>query len=176
MDEGSAGFLGLVKRADRAYLRALRAVVLALAAVSGLAILAMIAVTCADVALRAFGRPLTGAFDIVRVGGAVAIACALPYTTAVKGHVSIEFFFHKLSRRNRIIVDTSWRLLAIALFVFMCRRCILYGNSMHRSGEVTLTLQVPLFWTLYVLAFACGVNALVVLHNMLHPNREMIKP
>ena len=23
---------------------------------------------------------------------------------------------------------------------------------------------------------ACGVNALVVLHNMLHPNREMIKP
>ena len=52
MDEGSAGFLGLVKRADRAYLRALRAVVLALAAVSGLAMFVMIGAICLDVILR----------------------------------------------------------------------------------------------------------------------------
>lgn len=158
------------------YNACVRAVVMVMAYIAGAAVCVMMLTTCLDVILRRVYAPLPGALDIVTLASAICISCALPYTTAVKGHVSIEFFFHKLSRRNRIIVDTSWRLLAIALFVFMCRRCILYGNSMHRSGEVTLTLQVPVFWTLYVLAFACGVNALVVLHNMLHPNREMIKP
>ncbi|HRZ81300.1 MAG TPA: TRAP transporter small permease [Candidatus Hydrogenedentes bacterium] len=176
MDEGGAGFLGLVKRADRAYLRALRAVVLALASVSGLAILAMIAVTCADVALRAFGRPLTGAFDIVRVAGAVAIACALPYTTAVKGHVAIEYFFQKLNRPGRILVDTVCRLLVMGLFSVFTWQCVMYGNSLRRTGEVSLTLQIPMFWVTYVIAGACAVTVLVKIHNLLHPGREMIKP
>ena len=176
MDEGGAGFLGLVKRADRAYLRALRAVVLALAAVSGLAILAMIAVTCADVVLRAFGRPLTGAFDIVRVAGAVAIACALPYTTAVKGHVAIEYFFQKLNRPGRILVDTVCRLLVMGLFSVFTWQCVMYGNSLRRTGEVSLTLQIPMFWVTYVIAGACAVTVLVKIHNLLHPGREMIKP
>ncbi len=158
------------------YNAGVRAAVMVMAYIACAAVCIMMLTTCLDVILRRVYAPLPGALDIVTLASAVCISCALPYTTAVKGHVSIEFFFHKLSRRNRIIVDTSWRLLAIALFAFMCQRCILYGNSMHRSGEVTLTLQVPVFWTLYVLAFACGVNALVVLHNMLHPNREMIKP
>jgi len=176
MDEGGAGFLGLVKRADRAYLRALRAVVLALASVSGLAILAMIAVTCADVVLRAFGRPLTGAFDIVRVAGAVAIACALPYTTAVKGHVAIEYFFQKLNRPGRILVDTVCRLLVMGLFSVFTWQCVMYGNSLRRTGEVSLTLQIPMFWVAYVIAGACAVTVLVKIHNLLHPGREMIKP
>ena len=176
MDEGGAGFLGLVKRADRAYLRALRAVVLALAAVSGLAILAMIAVTCADVVLRAFGRPLTGAFDIVRVAGAVAIACASPYTTAVKGHVAIEYFFQKLNRPGRILVDTVCRLLVMGLFSVFTWQCVMYGNSLRRTGEVSLTLQIPMFWVAYVIAGACAVTVLVKIHNLLHPGREMIKP
>ncbi len=176
MDEGGAGFLGLVKRADRAYLRALRAVVLALASVSGLAILAMIAVTCADVVLRAFGRPLAGAFDIVRVAGAVAIACALPYTTAVKGHVAIEYFFQKLNRPGRILVDTVCRLLVMGLFSVFTWQCVMYGNSLRRTGEVSLTLQIPMFWVAYVIAGACAVTVLVKIHNLLHPGREMIKP
>lgn len=176
MSEGGAGFFDLVKRADRAYLRALRAVVLALAAVSGLAILAMIAVTCADVVLRAFGRPLTGAFDIVRVGGAVAIACALPYTTAVKGHVAIEYFFQKLNRPGRILVDTVCRLLVAGLFSVFAWQCVMYGNSLRRTGEVSLTLQIPMYGVAYVIAGACAVTVLVKVHNLLHPGREMIKP
>lgn len=158
------------------YNACVRALVMVMAYTAGAAVCVMMLATCLDVTLRRVYAPLPGALDIVTLASAVCISCALPYTTAVKGHVSIEFFFQKLSRRSRIIVDTSWRLIAIALFVFMCHRCILYGNSLHRSGEVTPTLQVPVFWTLYVLAFACGVNVLVVLHNMLHPNREMIKP
>ena len=85
------------------------------AIIAGLAILLMIGVTCLNVMLSIVGQPITGADDIVRLASAVAIVCSLPYTTAVKGHVAIEYFFHRLSRQGRVIVDTILRFLATHL-------------------------------------------------------------
>ncbi len=158
------------------YHAALRVVVLVLAALAGLGTMTMMLVTCGDVVMRMFGRTLPGAFDIVRIAGCVTIACALPYTTAVKGHVAIEYFFHKLRRPGRIVVDTLGRLMVIALFGVFAWECVAYGNSLRRTGEVSLTLQIPVFWVAYVIAVSCGVTVLVTLHNLLHPGREMIKP
>lgn len=160
----------------RVYVKAVTWSVYALAVVAGLAILTMMATTCLDVVLRLFRVPLAGAFDIVKLAGAVSIACALPYTTAVKGHVAVEFFFLKLSRPGRVVVDTIVRLLGMALFALLSWQSVQYGASLRRSGQVTLTLQLPVFWAPYVIAFSCAVVVLVILHNMLHPGREMIKP
>jgi TRAP-type C4-dicarboxylate transport system permease small subunit len=158
------------------YTGSIRILVLGLAFLAGMGILAMMAVTCLDVVLRLFGRPLTGAFDIVRISGALTIACALPYTTAIKGHVAIEFFFQKLGRRSRIAVDTTARLIGIGLFALLARQCIRYGHSLRASGQVSATLQIPIFWVPYVIGASCAVVVLVIVHNLLHPGREMIKP
>ncbi len=155
---------------------ALRLVVLAFAAISGAAVLAIMAVTCVDVALRAAGRPFTGAYDLVQIAGAIAIAGALPYTTAVKGHVAVEFFFQKLNRAGRILLDTVCRLAVMALFSVFSWQCVLHGNTLKRTGQISLTLGIPLFWLSYVIAAACLITTLVVLYNLLHPGREMIKP
>jgi TRAP-type C4-dicarboxylate transport system permease small subunit len=171
-----AGSVGVAKRLLDAYTAGVRGLVYVLAAAAGLGILAMMGVTCVDVVLRAIGSPLTGAYDIVKLAGALTIACALPYTTAVKGHVAIEYFFHKLSWRGRVVVDTLARLLGMALFSVLAWQSVRYGASLQRSGQVTLTLQLPVYWVPYVVAFSCGVVVLVILHNLLHPGREMIKP
>lgn len=147
-----------------------------MAGASGVAVLVMILVTCLDVVIRAFGGALTGSYDIVRVAGAMAIAFALPYTTAVKGHVAVEFFFHKLNRPGRVVVDSICRVLVIGLFVVLAWQCVKYGNTLRRNGEVSLTLQLPLFWVPYVISAALSVTVLVKIHNLLHPGREMIKP
>lgn len=154
----------------------LRLVVLVLAAAAGVGILVMIGVTCADVALRASGRTLHGAYDIVRIAGAVTIACALPYTSAVKGHVAIEFFFHKLGRVGRVVVDSVCRTVVIVLFCAFSWQCVAYGNSLKRTGIVSLSLEIPLYWIAYVIAASCMVTMLVTLYNLTHPGREMIKP
>lgn len=70
-------------------------------AISVIGLLTMMVVTCLDVVLRVCGVPVKGAYDVVRVAGAVTIACALPMTTAMKGHVAIEYFFQRLNRRWR---------------------------------------------------------------------------
>ncbi|MCP4642177.1 MAG: TRAP transporter small permease [bacterium] len=175
MSRGSA-ITAHLQRADRFSSSVLRVTVLGFAGASGLAVLTMIGVTCVDVVMRMLGTALTGSFDIVRIACAIAIACALPYTTAVKGHVAIEYFFHKLKRRGRIVVDTVSRLLVAGLFGMLAWQCVVYGNSQWRSGEVFLTLQLRVFWLAYVVGLCCAVTVLVIVSNLLHPGREMIKP
>ncbi len=155
---------------------ALHWVVMLLAVGAGLAVFVMIAVTSCDVVLRMTGRSIHGAYDIVRIAGAVTIACALPYTTAVKGHVAIEYFFHKLNNTGRLIVDTFCRLITIGLFGLLGWQSVLFGHSLRQSGSVSLTLEIPLYWVAYIIAASCTVTMFVTLHNLLHPGREMIRP
>lgn len=158
------------------YHKLLRFVVYVLVYVSGLSVFVMIGTTCADVILRRFGHPIIGAYDIVKIAGTLTLAAALPYTTAVKGHVAIEYFFHKLNHTSRIIVDIICRLLGICLFAFLSWRTIQYGNQFYETGQVSQTLQLPLFWLPYVIAVCCFVVMLVIIYNLFHPNKEMIKP
>jgi TRAP-type C4-dicarboxylate transport system permease small subunit len=153
-----------------------RGAVFAFAAVAGAGILVMVLVTCVDILMRAGGRALVGALDIVKLASAITIACALPYTTAVKGHVAIEYFFQKLGRRGRIVVDSIARLLSMTLFVLLSVQSFRYGNSLRASGEGSLTLQIPLFWVPYIIGLSCALVVLVILYNLTHPGQEMIKP
>lgn len=164
-------------RIYRSYVSLLRWAVRALAVVAGLAVVAMILVTCADVVGRnLLKRPLPGAYDMVGLLGAIVITGALPYTTGVKGHVAIEFFFQKLSRRGRFVVDTLVRTISVSMFVFLTWRFILYGTALRASGEATPTLRWPVFWLAYWMALCSGVVVLVILYHLIHPGKELMKP
>lgn len=156
--------------------RLMRSLIYALLAISGAGILVMIAVTCADVLLRLVRHPFVGAYDIVRIAGILTLGAGLPYTTAVKGHVAIEYFFHKLGRRSRIAVDTVAHILVIGLFGFLTWRCALYGASLYRNGQVSQTLEIPIYWTAYIVSLSCGMVTLITAYHMIHPGKELIKP
>ncbi len=158
------------------YVMVLRRAVGALAVVAGMAVAAMIVVTCVDVVGRRFGRPLKGAYDIVEILGAITIAGGLPYTTGCKGHVAIEFFFQRLSRPGRIIVDTFVRMITIPMFSFLTWRFVHYGFELKASGQGTSTMGWPIFWLPWWMALCCGVMVLVILYHLMHPGKELTKP
>ena len=166
---GAAGVIDL-------YHRGLRALVRALAWVAGASLMVMVLVTTTEVLLRMFRVSMTGAYDIVKIAAAITIAAALPYTTAIKGHVAIEYFFHKLGRRGRIVVDALMRLCGMALFGLLAWGCVDYGNSLRAKGEVSMTLQLPIFWVPYVLAFSCALVVLIKVYHLTHPGKPMLKP
>ncbi len=153
-----------------------RGLVFFLTVISGLGIIFMMTITCLDIILRLFGHPITGVYDIIKLSSAITICCALPYTTAVKGHVSVEYFFLKLNRRGRVIVDTVTRVLTMSFFGLLAYRCFHYGLSLYSSGEATATLQIPTFWVMYVISFSCVIVVFVIFEHLLHPGKEMIKP
>jgi TRAP-type C4-dicarboxylate transport system permease small subunit len=143
--------------------------------ISGAALIGMMAIICVDVLLRTTGHPVKGAYDVVRVAGAITIACSLPLTTAMKGHVAIEYFFQKLNRLGRVAEDSVMRLLTIGVFLFAAYECVGYGNRFLRNGEVTSTIELPVFWVPWLMAAAFGVTALVVVFHLVYPGREMVK-
>jgi TRAP-type C4-dicarboxylate transport system permease small subunit len=98
------------------------------------------------------------------------------YTTAVKGHVAVEYFHHKLGRRGRVVADTLIRLPIMALFSLFTWQFIAYGAKLRSSGEVSMTLQLPVFWVPYVMAFSCALVVLVTWWHLLHPGKALIKP
>ncbi|MDT8391009.1 MAG: TRAP transporter small permease [Lentisphaeria bacterium] len=157
--------------------RALKALVRGLGLLSGACVVAMTGVTTVDVIARScFNHPVTGAYDIVKLLSAAALFAALPYTTAVKGHVAVEYFFHKLGRRPRIVVDCFNRVLTTSLCLVLSYFSFAYGTALRDSGEVTLTLQIPL----WPAAFAAGISlflvACVMVYHLSHPGQELIHP
>jgi TRAP-type C4-dicarboxylate transport system permease small subunit len=155
---------------------ALRRVVSALGVVAGAAVVAMIVVTCIDVVGRRFGHPLKGTYDIIEILGAITIAGGLPYTTACKGHVAIEFFFQRLSRPGKILVDTLWRTVTISMFCFLTWRFARYGFEIKASGQGTSTMGWPIFWLPWWFSLCCGVMVLVILYHLTHPGKALMKP
>ena len=160
------------------YLRFAKVLVFTLAFISGAGLFVMIGIICADVVLRLpiINKPFMGAYDIVRIAGAITLAAALPYTTAVKGHVAIEYFFHKLGHTSRIVVDSVMRLLSMILFGFLGWRSIEYGLEMYKNNQVSQTLQIPLFWLPWAIGFCCFASLLVIGYQLACPQQEMMKP
>lgn len=144
-------------------------------AVSVVGLLVMMTVTCLDVVLRVCGMPVKGAYDVVRVAGAITIACALPVTTAMKGHVAIEYFFQRLNRRWRLAVDSLMRLLMIGGFLLAAYESVGYGLRFLRSGQVTDTIELPICWVPWLMAISFAVAALVVVFHLVYPGRELVR-
>lgn len=157
------------------YEKVLRWMIIASTGVSGTAILAMIAVTTLDIVLRLMRVRFIGAVDMVQVAGAVAIAAALPYTTAVNAHVAIEFILHKLSRTGRLVMGSIIKIMTSTLFVFAAHRSFLYGSSLYANKQGTMTLQFPVYWIMYMIAVCLSVTALVVVYTLFKPNKELVK-
>lgn len=159
------------------YRRGLRGLVIALAVLSGGAISGMMLVTCADVvARRGFGRPLRGAYDIVCLLALVAIVGALPYTTAVKGHVAVEFFFNKLPLAGRLVIDAGMRLMSMALFFLLSHQSLVTAARLRARGEVMLTLNIGSYWAPVCMAIAFAVTALVIGEQLLRPEKAVMTP
>jgi len=169
--------MGGLRRIWSLYEQGARTLVLAWGVVAGAAVVGMIVVTVADVVMRAlFHHPITGSYDLVKVQGLLAIACAMPYTTAVKGHIAVEFLFQKMGRRNRVVVDTLCRLAGMVLWLVLAWQMVLYAESMRRSGEVTPTLQLPVHPIVFATAVSCALMVPVKLYHLLHPGKAMVKP
>jgi TRAP-type C4-dicarboxylate transport system permease small subunit len=160
----------------RPFFTGMRALARISALIAGFAILVMIGVTGTDIVLRIFKSGIRGAYDIVRICGVVSVSSALPYLTAVKGHIAIEFIYQNFSRSGRIVLDTLFRLLSLGLFGLLVYYGIVYGISFIESGQVMPTLKIPVFWMPFLISFNFLQVLIIVFYHLLHPGKEMIRP
>jgi len=124
-------------------------------AVAGGTVFFMMTLTVADVVLRIFGKPIVGSYELVTICGAVVIAFALPKTSLDRGNISVDLLMDRCSKvvRTRMFVVT--RIFCIVLFVFLTWFLTMKGYGLYKNSTLYSILQVPRYYLIYVLAFCC---------------------
>lgn len=123
--------------------------------------------TVLDVILRSFRRPIVGTYELVAFSGAVVIGFAVPFTSWIRGHVYTDFLILRFSQKIRNLFNIFTRCLGIWLFLMIGWNLIDYGMDLYKSGEVSLTLQMPFYPVAYGLGICCFIQCLVLLCDIL---------
>jgi len=127
----------------------------------------MALMTGADVIMRGtFNTPIFGCEEIVSILGVIAVAFALPYTHFQKSHIGVEILVRRFSKkvRNRIKLVTNSATLALVCIVAW--RMYLYAQTLGKSGEVSMNLELPEYYVVYVLAFGFFVYAICLVKDV----------
>jgi TRAP-type C4-dicarboxylate transport system permease small subunit len=91
----------------------------------------------------ALSRPITGDFELVEIGTAIAGSLFLPYCQASYGHIAVDFFTLKANFRTRLWLDRFGCLLMAVMFFACGARAIIGSIDIYRSGETSMLLGVP---------------------------------
>jgi len=123
----------------------------------------MMLLTCSDVVGRVFGHPILGAEEIVGLMAALAMGAAMPYAHAVHAHVGVDMLVKGLSPKKQAIIDSITNSLAFILFMLMGWQTWLYAGELKRSGQVSLTLELPSYYVIYFISLCFFVFCAVIL-------------
>src|SRR5512139_1494073 len=124
----------------------------AMEVVAGVFLVFMMTLTTCDVILRVFGRPIIGTYEMVAFSGGIVIGFSVPITSWVRGQIFVDFFYQKFSRKVQDVFNYVTRCMSIVLFIFTAVNLMRMATDMYRSGEVSLTLQLPF----YPIAYGIG--------------------
>jgi TRAP-type C4-dicarboxylate transport system permease small subunit len=120
-----------------------------MAAIAGVTLLGVMVLTVVDVILRYFGRPITGVYDIVALGGAIVIGFSIPYAAEKRVHVFMEMLQSVHSRPVKQVLDSGTRLLGVAISLLIAWNLVKLGTGFHTTGEASLTVQIA-FWPIAI--------------------------
>ena len=129
--------------------------------------------TCADVVGRLFGHPIFGSVEIVGFMATLAVVMALPYTHKVQGHIGVEILVRLFSEKTQTIIEICTGILSLALFAVVTWRMWIYGGTMKASGEVSMNLELPEHYIIYVAALCLLIFALIILQDILTNIRKL---
>jgi len=111
----------------------------------------------------ALRRPITGDFELVEIGTAIAGSLFLPYCQATYGNIAVDLFTLRASERTREWLDRFGSLLMAIMFFAVGWRTAVGGFGMRQSGDSSMLLGFPI-WIGYIGmlpgVFAAGAVAL----------------
>jgi TRAP-type C4-dicarboxylate transport system permease small subunit len=130
--------------------------------IAGISLTFLMLLTIADVILRGFKSPVPGTYEMVAFAGAVVIGFSLPRTSWLRAHIFVDFFILKFSQKGRDIFNIATRCVVIVLFFLIGWNLIKFGIDLQKSGEVSLTLQMPFYPIAYGVGVCCFIQCLVM--------------
>ncbi|MCX5799586.1 MAG: TRAP transporter small permease [Proteobacteria bacterium] len=131
--------------------------------IAGTALTFIMLLTVADVVLRTFKKPIVGTYEIVSLGGAVIIGFAIPITSWLRGHIFVDFFIQRFSKKTVAVINIITRCVGITLFILIAWNMFKMGFDLYETGEVTQTRRLPFYPIVYGLGICCLVQCIVLI-------------
>ena len=128
---------------------------------------AMMLVTCADVVGRFFNTPILGSVEFVGFFATLTTAFALPYTHQMDAHIGVELVVNLLPQKNQEWVRLVTTTVSFCLFCLVTWRMLIYADTIHQSGEVSMTLKLPEYLIIYLVAVCFLVFSLILIQDLL---------
>lgn len=179
--------MGLAVGAERRTGRVIEAIARGFAYIGGFILVAMALTTVASIigrALLSFGlRPVSGDYELVANGCALAVFCFLPFCQLKRGHVTVDIFTSIFPLRAQAIFGLIGDALIALVSLVMLRQLWFgfgekfpFGSDALREGlgmgfkpffpETTYELEIPV-WIPYGLALiGAALFALVSLYTV----------
>ncbi len=137
---------------------------------AALAILALMAVAFADVMMRSFVRPLSGAFELTEVLVGVMVFAALPFVTLSGKHVKVSLLRAVAGRHRPLQLLLCWcsRLATAVLMAFLAYHLWALGVQFAQTNSRAVFADLPLAPFAYFAALMCALSTLAALVSADH--------
>ena len=126
----------------------------------------MMLLTCVDVIGRKFGSPIFGSVELVGFMATMAVAFALPYTHQAGAHIGVEVLVQVLSQRTQAAIELVTQVVSLVLFAIVTWQMFLYADTIHKSGTVSMSLELPEHIVIYVVAVCFLLFTLVIIRDI----------
>lgn len=135
--------------------------------IAAIALFCMALLTGADVGMRGiFNTPIFGCEELVSILGVIAVGFALPYTHFQKSHIGVEILVRRFSKRTRAAIKLVTNSATLFLVGIIAWRMYLYAGTLAESGEVSMNLELPEYYVVYVLAFGFCVYSVCLVMDI----------
>ncbi|MBU0970951.1 MAG: TRAP transporter small permease [Proteobacteria bacterium] len=134
--------------------------------IGAIALTCMMMLTVVDVIGRFFRHPIFGSVELVGFLATILVASALPYTYKVDGHVGVEILVRLFSKKIQLWIDIFTRSLSLVLFGLITWQMFLYAKDIRHTGEVSMNLEFPIYYIVYLLAFGMLIFSVTILETI----------
>ena len=136
-------------------------------AVSQIGLMAMVLLCCVNILARAAGRPLIATFDVLGLISTIVVSFALANCAVKRGNLEIELLVARLPPSAQKIIGIFTNLLNLGLFTIISWRLTAMAVMMHKTNEVSMTVQVPFAPFAFGIAMGFILLTLVILSNLM---------
>lgn len=143
--------------------------------IAQVAVVAMMLLVVGNILGRKVWKPIYGSFDFVGFLGAIIVAFAIAYCALKKGHIEVELVMAQLPDRVQGVIGVLTHTLSLGIFILITWQCIVLGNDMRRSGELSMTALVPSYPYIYSVAFGCALLCVVILVDLMKSLVKAVK-
>ena len=138
-----------------------------LISIAGLFLVAMMSLACANVALRSFGIPIKGTFELMGFFGAVIAAFALAKTQIQRQHIAVDVLVRVFPAKVKRILGAISYLIGTIFFVLAAWQTGRLGTNLWEVNELSETLRIVYFPFVYAVSLGCVLISLVLVIELL---------